>query len=71
METPTNDNEIKIMKHAQFLPNGDLRCIYERRKALGSDRCMTTFIQGTPELQQAFEAARASGALVDATEAVF
>ena len=71
MADPTNNNEIKVMFHAQIESTGNLRCIYNRIKPMGSDRCMTTFMQGTPEFTEAYNAARASGVLVAATELIY
>lgn len=71
METPTNNNEIKVMFHAQIDSTGNLRCIYRVHQAIGSRVCQSVYIAGTPEFEQAYNAARASGVFVAATELIY
>ena len=61
----TNDG-IRIMCHAQMLDSGALRCIYSVIRAIGTSRCMATYVAGTTEHAAAYAQARASGVLVNA-----
>ena len=63
MTNTQTDDEIKVMFHAQVLDNGDLRCLYNWHRAIGSSVCQHVFAAGTPERRQAYEAAQASGVL--------
>ena len=69
--TQDEQGEIKVMFHAQLDSTGNLRCIYRVHQAIGSKVCQSLYIAGTPEFEQVYNAARASGVLVAATEAVF
>mgnify|MGYP000697493547 FL=1 len=71
MTNTQTDDEIKVMFHAQLDSTCNLRCIYRVHQAIGSKVCQSLYIAGTPEFEQAYNAARASGVLVAATEAVF